>query len=161
MAQWRQRSGQAQRYYGTTTFMRAPQGRVGVAAQRTLRRMATRAFTGFGAGRSAEEALASAEVPPSLSRVGEVVVPTGENPSKVGTFVQRVALDPTALAEVPATLRSTVEVAAAQLAESPDLALAVSMAGTPAGDKMLARLAPSDGQAVAWLLFGLVQVEGS
>ena len=119
--------------------------------------MATRAFTGFGAGRTADEALASAEVPASLSRVGEVVVPEGENPSKVGTFVQRVALDPSALDGVPPELRSTVEVAAAQLAESPDLALAVSMAGTPAGDKMLARLGPTDEQAVPWLLFGLVR----
>jgi hypothetical protein len=118
--------------------------------------MAKRAFTGFGAGRTADEALAAAEVPPSLSRVGEVAVPEGANPSKVGTFVQRVALDPSALADVPAELRSTVEVAAAQLAESPDLALAVSMEGTPAGDKMLTRLAPSDDQAVPWLLFGLV-----
>lgn len=118
--------------------------------------MATRAFTGFGAGRTAEEALAGAEVPPSLTRVSEVVVPPGENPSKVGTFVQRVALDPPALAEVPEGLRSTVEGAAARLAGAPDLALAVSMAGSPAGAKMLARLAPADDQAVAWLLFGLV-----
>lgn len=119
--------------------------------------MATRAFTGFGAGRTAEEALASAEVPPTLRRVAEVAVPAGENPSKLGTFVQRVALDPAALADVPEGLRSSVEAAAAQLAGSPDLALAVSMAGTPAGDKMLARLAPTDEQAVAWLLFGLVE----
>ena len=119
--------------------------------------MATRAFTGFGAGRDAEEALAGAEVPPSLTRVAEVVVPPGENPSKVGTFVQRVALDPPALAEVPEALREAVEAAAAQLVASPELALAVSMAGSPAGAKMLARLAPSDDQAVAWLLFGLVE----
>lgn len=121
--------------------------------------MARRAFTGFGAGRTADEALASADIPSSLSRVGEVAVPEGENPSKVGTFVQRVALDAGALGDVPVELRSTVEVAAAQLAGSPDLALAVSMAGTPAGDKMLARLAPADPQAVPWLLFGLVQVD--
>jgi len=121
--------------------------------------MAKRAFTGFGAGRTADEALASAEVPPNLSRVGEIAVPEGENPSKVGTFVQRVALDPAALTDVPDVLRSTVEVAAAQLAESPDLALAISMAGTPAGDKMLARLAPDDEQAGPWLLFGLVPVD--
>jgi hypothetical protein len=121
--------------------------------------MARRAFTGFGAGRTADEALAAAKVPASLARVGEVAVPEGENPSKVGTFVQRVALDDGALAEVPAELRSTVEVAAAQLAESPDLALAISMAGTPAGDKMLSRLAPDDEQALPWLLFGLVQVD--
>ena len=63
----------------------------------TLRSMARRAFTGLGAGRTADEALASAEVPPSLSRVGEIAVPEGENPSKVGTFVQRVALDPAAI----------------------------------------------------------------
>ncbi len=119
--------------------------------------MATRAFTGFGAGRTAEEALAGAEVPPGLTRVAEVAVPAGENPSKVGTFVQRVALDPMALGEVPEALLGTVEAAAAQLVGSPDLALAVSMAGTPAGAKMLARLAPSDDQAVAWLLFGLVE----
>ena len=119
--------------------------------------MATRAFTGFGAGRNAEEALAGAEVPPSLTRVAEVVVPPGENPSKVGTFVQRVALDPGARAQVPEVLRGTVEAAAAQLVASPELALAVSMAGSPAGAKMLARLAPTDGEAVAWLLFGLVE----
>jgi len=121
--------------------------------------MAKRSFTGFGAGRTAEEALSSAEVPPSLSRVAEVAVPDGENPSKVGTFVQRVALDPAALADVPAGLRSTVEAAAAQFAQSPDLVLAISMAGTPAGDKMLARLAPADDQAGPWLLFGLVPVD--
>jgi hypothetical protein len=121
--------------------------------------MGKRAFTGTGAGRTADEALAGAEVPPSLSRVGEIMVPEGENPSKVGTFVQRVALDPSALVDVPDQLRSTVEVAAAQLAESPDLALAISMAGTPAGDKMLARLAPTDEQAVPWLLFGLVPTD--
>jgi hypothetical protein len=119
--------------------------------------MATRAFTGFGAGRNAEEALAGAEVPPSLTRVAEVVVPPGENPSKVGTFVQRVALDPAALAEVPEALRGTVEAAAARLVASADLALAVSMAGSPAGAKMLARLAPTDDEAVAWLLFGLIE----
>lgn len=121
--------------------------------------MARRAFTGLGAGRTADEALASAEVPPSLSRVGEIAVPEGENPSKVGTFVQRVALDPAAMESVPMELRSTVEVAAAQLAESPDLALAISMAGTPAGDKMLARLAPADEGALPWLLFGLVPAD--
>jgi len=121
--------------------------------------MPKRAFTGIGAGRTADEALASAEVPASLSRVGEVAVPEGENPSKVGTFVQRVALDADALAGVPAVLRSTVEAAAAQLAESPELALAISMAGTPAGEKMLARLAPADDEAVPWLLFGLVTVD--
>ena len=121
--------------------------------------MARRAFTGFGAGRTADEALASAEVPPSLRQVGEVVVPPGQNPSKVGTFVQRVALDPAALGDVPEELRPTVEAAAAQLAESPDLALAISMAGTPAGDKMLARLAPADGDAGPWLVFGLVEAD--
>ena len=121
--------------------------------------MARRAFTGFGAGRTAAEALASAEVPPSLRRVGEVVVPQGQNPSKVGTFGQRVALDGAALADVPEELRPTVEAAAAQLAGSPDLALAISMAGTPAGDKMLARLAPADGGAGPWLLFGLVEAD--
>jgi hypothetical protein len=121
--------------------------------------MAARGFTGFGAGRTADEALAGAAGPPSLSRVGEVAVPEGENPSKVGTFVQRVALDPSAIVDVPAELRSTVEVAAAQLAESPDLVLAISMAGTPAGDKMLARLAPADDQASPWLLIGLVPVD--
>lgn len=121
--------------------------------------MGRRAVTGFGAGRTADEALASADIPPSLSRVGEIAVPEGENPSKVGTFVQRVALDPAAMDGVPAELRSTVEIAAAQLAESPDLALAISMAGTPAGDKMLARLAPDDDGAVPWLLFGLVPTD--
>jgi hypothetical protein len=121
--------------------------------------MARRAVTGFGAGSTVDEALASADLPPSLSRVGEIAVPEGENPSKVGTFVQRVALDPAAMDTVPPELRSTVEVAAAQLAESPDLALAISMAGTPAGDKMLARLAPAPEGAVPWLLFGLVPAD--
>lgn len=121
--------------------------------------MTRRAVTGFGAGRTADEALAAADLPPSLSRVGEIAVPEGENPSKVGTLVQRVALDPAAMDGVPAELRSTVEVAAAQLAESPDLVLAISMAGTPAGDKMLARLEPGAEDAVPWLLFGLVPAD--
>ena len=75
--------------------------------------MPRRAFTGFGAGRTAEEALASADVPASLSRVDKIEVPEGQNPSKVGTFVQRVALDPGAVADVPDEVRSTVETAAA------------------------------------------------
>lgn len=121
--------------------------------------MARRAFTGFAAGRTGDEALAAATVPPGLIRVSEVAVPEGQNPSKVGTFVQRVALDPPALADVPVELQATVQAAAAQLAESPDLVLAISMAGTPAGDKMLARLGPVDEQAVPWLLVGLVPSE--
>jgi len=118
--------------------------------------MERRAFTSFGGGRTADEALAGADVPAGVSGVDEVVVPAGENPSKVATFVQRVALDPSALGEVPDGLRSTVEGAAAQLVSSPDLALAISMAGTPAGDKMMARLGAADAQSVPWLVFGLV-----
>ena len=33
------------------------------------------------------------------------------------------------------------------------------MAGTPAGAKMLARLAPADGEAGPWLLFGLGEAD--
>lgn len=103
--------------------------------------------------------MASTTVPASLTRVGEILVPEGENPSKVGTLIQRVALDASALADVADGLRSTVEAAAVQLAEAPELLLAISMDGTPAGAKMLARLAPADEAAVPWLLFGLVQTE--
>ena len=121
--------------------------------------MSPRAFTGFGAGRTAEDAFAGAKVPPGVGAVFEVAVPEGENPSKVATFIQRFALDPSSISDVPPELRSTVEAAGAQLAGSPGVALGISMAGTPPGEKMLARLAPGDPQAEPWLIFGLDRSE--
>lgn len=120
--------------------------------------MSRRAVTGIGAGVGATDALAGAGLPPSIDRVESVAIPAGANPSKVGTFIQRSAIDPAALADVPEDVRAIVADAAARLAADPGLALAIDMSGSPAGAKMLARLAPADPDAVPWLVFGLVDV---
>lgn len=118
--------------------------------------MTTRAVTGIGAGATAVDALAGAGLPGSITRVEQVTVPTGANPSKMGTYIQRSALDPSALGDVPEDLRAVVGAAAVRLAAESGLALAVDMSGSPAGAKTLARLGPVDPAAVAWLVFALV-----
>ena len=114
-----------------------------------------RALTGFGAGTTADEAFRQAGLPSDVTHAQAVAVPEGANPSKVGTYVQRVALDPNALEEVPAELQDLVETAAMHLRGDRTLALAVDMGGTPAGDKMLARLSPATPDARPWLVMAI------
>ena len=121
------------------------------------RAVALRAVTGIGAGVKAGEALATAGLAASVTHAEAVPVPAGANGSKVGTFIQRAALDPAALADVPDDLREMVGDFATRLAGDTSLALAIDMSASPAGPKMLARLAPADPAASPWLVFALVE----
>ena len=116
-----------------------------------------KAFTTFGVGATAADAFARPmqPLPTGITEVHEVSVPEGANPSKLGTWIQRTALDGggAASAEVPADMALLVSHAAALL-EGPNMALAISMAGNAAGDKMRVRLGAVDGEQ-AYLLFGL------
>ncbi len=79
-------------------------------------------------------------------------MPAGANPSKLGTWVQRVALDRAALAEVPDEHRATVE-AAADLLADPATCLAIPMEGD-VGERMRSRLGAGPGDH-AYLLLGM------
>lgn len=117
--------------------------------------MAARPFTTYSAGRDLASAFAAADVPSTHRRVEELAVPDDANPSKVCTFVQKAVLDPVTLTEVPVDLRALVESTAGVLQDDPTLILAIDMRGSPVGDRMRARLAPDDDEAVPYLLFGI------
>lgn len=116
-----------------------------------------RAFTTLGAGPDLEQAYAAAAAqggPLAVTgAVRRVEVPAGANPSKVGTWVQRVAQDPTATADVPEEHRAMVEAVAESLRADLSTCLALELQGDLA-DRTRARAgAPPD--ARAYLLFGL------
>lgn len=116
-----------------------------------------RTFTTLGAGTDLEQAYkqASAQGGPlaATGAVRRVDVPVGANASKLGTWVQRVAQDPAATADVPDEHLALVEQVAATLRSDPATCLAIELEGTLA-DKTRARAgAPAD--AEAYLLFGL------
>lgn len=119
--------------------------------------MGGRLFTSFAAGPSADEAyraaVAAGGAPAGSSVVREVPVPAGADPSKLGTWIQRVAQDPAALNEVTAEHRDEVQAAAALLT-GPRTCLAVEMGGR-VGERMRARLDAGPEDRV-YLLFGLV-----
>lgn len=116
-----------------------------------------RAFTTLGAGPDLEQAYAAAVAQGGplavTTAVRKVDVPAGTNPSKLGTWVQRVAQDPAATSDVPEEHRARVEEVAAALRADPSTCLAVELEGDLA-DRTRARAgAPPD--ADAYLLFGL------
>ncbi len=116
-----------------------------------------RAFTTLGAGPGLDEAYATAVAQggplASTKAVRRVDVPAGANPSKLGTWVQRVAQDPGATADVPEEHRGAVDEVAAALRADPTICLAIELEGDLA-DRTRARAgAPPD--AAAYLLFGL------
>lgn len=115
-----------------------------------------KAYTTFGAGASATAALSNTlqPLPGGVNNVNEVLVPEGANPSKVGTWIQRAAVEGKASDDVPAEHVEMVEWSA-KLLSDPTTALAINMAGNPAGDKMLAKLGGAEGDS-AYLVFGLV-----
>ncbi len=115
-----------------------------------------KAYTTFGAGASATAALSKTlqPLPAGVTTVNEVVVPTGANPSKLGTWIQRAAVEGNVSDDVPAEYAEMVDWSA-KLLSDPTTALAINMAGSPAGDKMLAKLGGVEGDS-AYLLFGLV-----
>ena len=114
-----------------------------------------KAFTTFGVGATAAEAFERPmqPLPLGITEVREVSVPEGANPSKLGTWIQRAALDGAPPTDTPPDVAFLVGQAAALL-DNPKLALAISMAGNAAGDKMRVRLVAAEGEQ-AFLLFGL------
>ncbi|MGI8684573.1 MAG: hypothetical protein ACR2MO_05700 [Acidimicrobiales bacterium] len=116
-----------------------------------------RAFTTLGAGAGLEQAYAAAAEQggplASTASVRQVDVPAGANPSKLGTWVQRVAQDPEATADVPEEHRGAVEEVAAALRADPTTCLAIELDGDLA-DRTRAR-AGAPPNAGAYLLFGL------
>jgi hypothetical protein len=87
-------------------------------------------------------------------------LPDGANPSKIATWVQRLAVDGTMPAECPDEHHNAVHLGAMSLNGDPSQALAIDMTGNPIGDKMRVRLEAADGET-AWLLFGLAEESGS
>lgn len=116
-----------------------------------------RAFTTLGAGAGLDEAyrMAVALGGPlaGTSAVVQVEVPTGANASKLATWVQRVAQDPAAAADVPGEHRATVEEVAAALRADPSTCRAIELEGELA-ERTRARAGAPVG-ADAYLLFGL------
>lgn len=124
--------------------------------------MGRRAFTSLGAGAGLQEAwqAAVAQGGPlaSTTAVREVPVPAGANPSKLGTWVQRVAQDPAATADVPDEHREAVEEAAGVVRDDPATCLAIALEGDLAERTRTRAGAPPD--AKAYLLFGLAVDDG-
>ncbi len=119
--------------------------------------MSKKAFTTFGSGRSGAESYdrPMQPLPLGITHALEVAVPAETNPSKFGTWIQRAALEGSPSDDVPEEFRVAVGQAAGLL-DDPNAALAISMAGTPAGEKMRDKLGcgPDDHP---FLLFGLTE----
>ena len=118
-----------------------------------------RAFTTLGAGADLEAAYRAAceQGGPvaGTTAVRLVEVPAGANPSKVGTWVQRVAQDPEAAAEVPEEHRAMVEHEAGSLRDDWAMCLAIQLDGDLAERTKTRAGAPAG--ASAYLLFGLAE----
>ena len=114
-----------------------------------------KAFTTFGIGTTADKVLDRTlqPLPAGITAVQEVSVPEGANGSKLGTWIQRAALDNAVPEECPEDMRAYVLQAAAVL-DDPNTALAIDMTGNPAGDKMRARMEATEAER-AYLVFGL------
>lgn len=114
-----------------------------------------RTFNTFGVGpvgsKAGEKTLAA--LPNAITSVREVAVPEGANPSKLGTWIQRTALDGAVPDDCGDDLRAYV-LQAAGLLDDPNLALAIDMTGNAAGEKMAARLGAMEGDH-PYLIFGL------
>ena len=118
-----------------------------------------RAFTTLGAGeglgKAYEAALAQGGPLAATKAVLQIEVPAGANASKLGTWVQRVAQDPSAVADVPDEHRAMVEEVAAGLRADPSTCLAIELEGDLA-QRTRTRAGAPDG-AGAYLLFGLAE----
>ncbi|MGH9282434.1 MAG: hypothetical protein ACRD0S_05805 [Acidimicrobiales bacterium] len=119
--------------------------------------MSRRAFTSLGAGHGLDEAYRAAVEQggpvAATTTVREIPVPAGAEPSKLGTWVQRVAQDPAAAADVPEEHRAAVEAAAGIVMAEPATCLAIALEGQLAERTRARAGAPPD--AGAYLLFGL------
>jgi hypothetical protein len=114
-----------------------------------------KAWTTFGVGSSPDQGRTLQELPGSVRGVSTLDVPTGANPSKIATWVQRLATDGVLADECPAEFADAVHLGALSLTHDHTQALAINMTGNPIGDKMRERLQAAEGEQ-AWLLFGLV-----
>jgi hypothetical protein len=114
-----------------------------------------KSFNTFGVGATGAAAgeRTLAAMPNGIVSVRELAVPEGANPSKLGTWIQRAALDNAVPDDCPDNLRAYV-VQAAALLDDPNLALAIDMTGNPAGEKMAARLGAGEHDH-PYLVFGL------
>lgn len=113
-----------------------------------------RAWTTFAVGPTPREGRTLQPLPPSVRTVTELDVPAASNPSKIATWIQRLAIDDVMAEECPNNVHDAVHLGALSLGNDPSQALAIDMTGNPIGDKMFARLEGADGDK-AWLLFGL------
>ena len=117
--------------------------------------MTRKGFTTFGIGATSMAAFDRTlqPLPSGILRVQEIAVPTDVNPSKLGTWIQRSALDDTIADDAPVEHHVHIRLAAAVL-DDPNTALAIDMSGNPAGDKMREKMKAADGES-AFLIFGL------
>lgn len=121
--------------------------------------MTRNGFTTFGVGATAQQAIERtlAPLPNGITSVQEIAVPAGLNPSKLGTWVQRLALDGTLADDAPTEHHVHIRTAAGAL-DDPNVVLALDMSGNPAGDKMRERMQAAPGES-AFLLIGLAAAE--
>ena len=119
--------------------------------------MDRKAFTTFGAGRVGADCLHSTvqPLPDGITRIVEIDAPDGVNPSKLGTFIQRFAIDGSLPDDASESDRALITESAAHF-DDPTVALAISMAGTGPGEKMRDRLGASiDSGRHPYLVFGM------
>ena len=119
--------------------------------------MDRKAFTTFGAGRTGAECIDSTAqpLPDGITRIVEVIAPDGVNPSKLGTYIQRFALDGSLPDDASESERELISAAASHFDDT-SVALAVSMAGTGPGEKMRDRLgATIESGRHPFLVFGM------
>ncbi len=121
--------------------------------------MTRKGFTTFGVGATALDAFDRplAPLPSGIVTVQEIAVPDGMNPSKLGTWIQRLALDGTIADEAPTEHHVHIRTAAGAL-DDPNVVLALDMTGNPAGDKMRERMKAADGES-AFLLIGITAAQ--
>jgi hypothetical protein len=99
-------------------------------------------------------------IPESVRGITTLDIPDGANPSKIATWVQRLAVDGNMPEECPDDQHNAVHLGAMSLNADPSKALAIDMTGNPIGDKMLTRLEGTAGDT-AWLVFGLTDDGGT
>jgi hypothetical protein len=119
--------------------------------------MDRKAFTTFGAGRVGAECIESTAqpLPEGITRIVEIDAPDGVNPSKLGTFIQRFAIDGSLPEDASDSDRVFIEAAAANF-DDPTVALAISMEGTGPGEKMRDRIGASvESGRHPYLVFGM------
>ena len=122
--------------------------------------MDRKAFTTFGAGRTGAECIDSIAqpLPGGITRIVEVTAPDGVNPSKLGTYIQRFALDGSLPDDASESERELISAAALHF-DDPSVALAISMAGTGPGEKMRDRLgATIESGRHPYLVFGMTSL---